>query len=256
MITEKQIKLLSKKKKINESVIFREYTQLLFLQELYSHNKNIFFKGGTAIHLIWHSPRFSEDLDFTVEMKNEEFLKFIKKIFNELTKKEAIEFKERKSISGRRFLLTITSSIIPYKTFINLDFSFRENVLKPEKSIIETDSPVIFTTYIHHLSKEEVFAEKIRALFTRNKGRDIYDLWYLLNEGVSLNLELVMEKLKYYHLENISGKEILDKIKKFRKKDFVLDVRPFLPVNQRGKLESFFDYVQDYLERKLSFEHF
>ena len=123
MITREQIKLLAKKKKINESVIFREYIQLLFLQELYSQNKNIFFKGGTALHLIWHSPRFSEDLDFTVEMKNEEFSKFIKNIFNELTKKEAIKFK----------------------------------------------------------------------------------------------------------------------------------VRPFLPVNQRGKLESFFDYVQDYLERKLSF---
>jgi len=253
MITREQIKLLSKKKKINESVIFREYIQLLFLQELYSQNKNIFFKGGTALHLIWHSPRFSEDLDFTVEMKNEEFSKFIKNIFNELTKKEAIKFKEKKSFSGRRFLLTISSSIIPYKTFINLDFSFRERALKPEKSIIETDFPVIFTTYIHHLSKEEIFAEKIRALFTRNKGRDIYDLWYLLNEGVSLNMELVKEKLKYYHLENIRGKEILNKIKKFRKKDFVLDVRPFLPANQRGKLESFFDYVQDYLERKLSF---
>ncbi|RLG10990.1 hypothetical protein DRN73_06495 [Candidatus Pacearchaeota archaeon] len=117
MITEEQIKLLSKKKKINESVIFREYIQLLFLQELYSHNKNFFFKGGTALHLIWHSPCFSENLDFIVEMKNEEFLKFIKKIFNELPKKEAIKFNVSSflSVNQREKLESLTMYRINWK---------------------------------------------------------------------------------------------------------------------------------------------
>jgi len=252
MITKEQIYFLAKEKKINETVIFREYLQLLFLQELYSQNqsKNIFFKGGTALHLIYGSPRFSEDLDFTVEMEKEKFFGFIQKVFLSLSKKEPISFKKRNSIAGKRFLLTAEPSILPYKTFVNLDFSFREKVLEPQKSIIETKFPVIFTSYIYHLSKEEIFAEKIRALFTRGKGRDLYDLWYLTNQGVLLKEKLIRKKLRYYHLKNIKKEEMLKKIKKFSKKDFVLDLRPLVPINQRDKLKNFFDYVQDFLGKK------
>jgi len=255
MITKEQIHSLAKEKRINETVIFREYLQLLFLNELYSQNqsKNIFFKGGTALHLIFKSPRFSEDLDFTVEMEEKEFSEFIQKIFLSLPKKEAVSFKKKKSIAGKRFLLTAEPSVLFYKTFVNLDFSFREKVLEPQKSIIETDYPILFTSYVYHLSKDELFAEKIRALFTREKGRDLYDLWYLINQGVLLKQKLIRKKLKYYHLENIKKEEILKKVKKFSKKDFILDLKPLVPIDQRDRLENFFDYIQDYLEKKLKF---
>ena len=75
MITKEQIHFLAKKKKINEATVFREYLQLLFLSKLYTkkQSENIFFKGGTALHLIYKAPRFSEDLDFTVELKEKDF---------------------------------------------------------------------------------------------------------------------------------------------------------------------------------------
>lgn len=255
MISKDQIHSLAKKNKINETVVFREYLQLFFLEELYSQNqsKNIFFKGGTALHLIHKSPRFSEDLDFTVELEEKNFLDFIWKLFDGLSKKEAVTFKEKKTIAGKRFLLTADASALPYKTFVNLDFSFREKVLEPQKSVIDTNFPVIFTSYIYHLSKEEIFAEKIRALLKRAKGRDLYDLWYLTTQGTFLKKELIKEKLKYYHLEDIGKDDMLKKVKSFSKKDFVLDLRPLVPIDERDKLESFFDYVQDYLEKKLNF---
>ena len=253
MITEEQISTLAKKNKINNLTIFREYLQLLFLNELYSQNesKKIFFKGGTAMHLIYKASRFSEDLDFTVMMPEKSFLIFINKIFSLLNKKEEVSFKEKKTIAGKRFLLTAFPSILPYKAFISLDFSFREKVLKPEKSIIETDYPVLFTSYVYHLSKEELFAEKIRAILTRRKGRDLYDLWFLLNQGVKIDDKLVKKKLRYYHLENIESKEILKKIEGFSKKDFILDMRPFVPINERDKLNQLFSFIQSYLRQKL-----
>jgi len=255
MINKDQIHSLLKKNKINETVIFREYLQLFFLNELYSQkqSKDIFFKGGTALHLIYKSPRFSEDLDFTVELGKKEFLDFVQKLFASLSKKEAVTFKEKKSIAGKTFLLTADPSVLPYKTFINLDFSFREKVIDPQKSIIDTNFPVIFTSYIYHLSKEEIFAEKIRALLTRAKGRDLYDLWYLTTQGAFLKKGLIKEKLKYYQLENIDKDDMLKKVKSFSKKDFVLDLRPLVPIEERNKLESFFDYIRDYLEKKLNF---
>lgn len=253
MITEEQITTLAKKNKINNLTIFREYLQLLFLNELYSQNesKKIFFKGGTATHLIYKAPRFSEDLDFTVMMPKKKFLIFINKIFSLLNKKEEVSFKEKKTIAGKRFLLTALPSVLPYKAFISLDFSFREKVIRPEKSIIETDYPILFTSYVYHLSKEELFAEKIRAILSRSKGRDLYDLWFLINQGVSPDNDLIKEKTKYYGFKKIDKSKILKKINQFSERDFVLDLRPFVPTNEREKLGQFFGYLKDYLRKKL-----
>lgn len=253
MVTKDQVITLAKKYKINETTVFREYLQILFLAKLYSFTKSrkIFFKGGTALHLIYKAPRFSEDLDFTCELKENDFLNFIFQVFESLSKEENVEFKERKTIAGKRFLLTANPSVLPYKTFVNLDFSFREKVFLPQKSIIETGYPVLFTSFVFHLSKEEIGAEKIRAILTRKKGRDLYDLWYLFNQGVNIDDKLVKRKLKYYGLENIKNEEILKRVEKFSEKDFVLDMRPFVPTNEREKLVSLFVYVKDYLKRKL-----
>jgi predicted nucleotidyltransferase component of viral defense system len=48
--------------------IIREYIQHLFLTELYqlSGSEKLLFKGGTALRIVYHSPRFSEDLDFSL----------------------------------------------------------------------------------------------------------------------------------------------------------------------------------------------
>lgn len=253
MITADQVALLAKKNKISESVIFREYLQILFLSRLYSFtgSDKIFFKGGTALHLIFNAPRFSEDLDFTVELNEKVFLNFISKVFENLSKEEEISFKEKETIAGKRFLMTASPLIVSYKVFINLDFSFREKVFDPQKSILDTSYPVLFSSFIYHFSKEEIFAEKIRAILTRNKGRDIYDLWFLISQGAQIKEKLIKEKLKYYDLENIKNEEIIKKIEKFSEKSFVQDLRPFVPINEREKLPTFFAYLQAYLKDKL-----
>ena len=48
--------------------IVREYFQHIFLGELYRlpDAGKILFKGGTALRIIYGSPRFSEDLDFSL----------------------------------------------------------------------------------------------------------------------------------------------------------------------------------------------
>ena len=48
--------------------IVREYFQHVFLSELYKlpEAKRLLFKGGTALRIVYGSPRFSEDLDFSL----------------------------------------------------------------------------------------------------------------------------------------------------------------------------------------------
>jgi len=254
MITKDQISSFARKFKTNESTVYREFLQILFLDKLYKNEKSsqVFFKGGTAIHFLFGAPRFSEDLDFTVTYSENEFLSLINLIFKEFVKEGEFSFKERKTITGKRFLLTANHDVLPYATFINLDFSFREKVIQPSKSTIDTPYPVIFTSFIYHLSSEEICAEKIRALLTRKKGRDLFDLWFLTSQGVAINNVIVKEKLKYYQKTNYTNTELLNSIKKISEKEFETDMKPFIPIDDRNKLKERYKYIQSYLINKLS----
>ena len=249
MLTKYQLDKLVKKHKIDKSVILREYIQILVLNKVYSFSKSskIFFKGGTCIHLIYKGQRFSEDLDFTVNLEEDDFLEFIKIPFKELEKENGFLIKEKKSISGKDFLLSYKNDLVNGDVFIKLDFSFREKILDPKKCIIETDFPVVFKGFINCLSEEEILSEKIRAILTRDKGRDVYDLWYLLSLGNKLNYEFINKKLKFYDLILADNKEIIDKINKLDKKTFVLDLKPFVSINEREKLGDFYEYIKQFV---------
>ncbi|MGI6443599.1 MAG: nucleotidyl transferase AbiEii/AbiGii toxin family protein [Candidatus Dojkabacteria bacterium] len=250
MITEQQVKQLSKKFQISDSVVVREFVQLLFLKELYEQNfsKNIFFKGGTAIRLIWGGHRFSEDLDFTVNMPEEEFEEKILSFFQYLENIYTFKIKERKSIVGYTYLLTAEVPFLKSKVYIKLDFSTREQVLEPKQSILKTEYPVIFQSFVNTLSIDEIFAEKIRAVMTRVKHRDLYDLWILLELGAKFNDDLVTKKLRYYDIKKIDSNILEERIKLFSKKNFVKDLAPFVPRKERENLASFFDYILKYLD--------
>ena len=85
MMTPEQIKALSDKFQIDQFSILREYIQLIFLKYLYQikESQHIWFKGGTAIHFLFGSFRFSEDLDFTTTIDTAT----IKKILHKAIKK-------------------------------------------------------------------------------------------------------------------------------------------------------------------------
>lgn len=254
MLSQSELATLVKKFKINSSVILREYLQLLALQKIYSFpgSEKIFFKGGTCLHLIYGTPRFSEDLDFTVDYSEEEFFKFIKSPFKELESENGFSIKEKKTIVGRSFLLKAVSDLNSAPIFVKFDFSFREKVYDPQIKIIETVYPVLFNNYISCFSAEEILAEKIRAILRRDQGRDYYDLWFLLSKGTILRPDLIQEKLSYYNLDwTASKKELKEKVKRLDIKDFVLDLRPFVPINERDKLVDFATYIKDFILKKI-----
>ncbi len=243
---------MAKKNKINETIVAREFIQISFLKELYekSFSKEIFFKGGTAIRLLFGGKRFSEDLDFTVLLDESDFLKKIMPFFSQLEKEYLYNFKERKTLTGKTFLL---SADIPYfknNLFVKLDFSMRESVLQPTKSILESDYPVIVQSFIHSLSMDEVLAEKIRAVLKRKKHRDLYDLWILQELGAKTDIELIQKKLNYYD-EIFEVAELKKRLALFSKDDFVKDLRPFIPINERDKLGDLFEFILVYLNRKI-----
>lgn len=51
------------------------------------------------------------------------------------------------------------------------------------------------------MDERKIMAEKIRAMVTRKKARDVYDIWFLIKRGVKPDTGLVNRKLKIYEME-------------------------------------------------------
>jgi hypothetical protein len=180
----------------------KDYFQNLILFILYKEfGKELVFKGGTALNKCFGSDRFSEDLDFTTKKKD--FETIIKKGLNaflidfELSRKNyKNSFNIILRIKGPLFQ-NIRQSLCKIK----LDFSIREEIILKEidkKIGYEMDNIPVFNVVCMNL--EEIFAEKIRAIYTRNKARDVYDLNFLINKKVKFNEHLINMKLDYYNI--------------------------------------------------------
>jgi predicted nucleotidyltransferase component of viral defense system len=83
-----------------------------------------------------------------------------------------------------------------------------------------------------HLAAKEILAEKIRALIIRGKGRDVFDLWYLLSKRIVIDWNLVNLKMSFYD-KKTDVKELTNIIKGISDKEIKKDLTKFLPLNQR-----------------------
>lgn len=208
--------------------IVREYFQHLFLSYLYqqSGSERLLFKGGTALRIVFRSPRFSEDLDFTGSRitQNE-----IEEIFaNTLADIERssipVEITEGKNTTGG-YLGTVVFDAYGIKTEIFIEVSLRNsNIIKGVRTVIQTDYLPAYS--LVHLPTEDLIQGKMDALAARHKPRDFYDYFFLLCG----NYPIVKEK------ENL--KKVL-KLLRDSKIDFKSEIRQFLPRSQAMLLKDF-----------------
>jgi len=227
----------SKKERIDRVTIEREYWQLIFLQLLYqeSYSEKIYFKGGTAIRFLYRSFRFSEDLDFTSILKKEETEKLLLKILDFLKNNANIDYKKEKILDkfedlGFSYKLFFYPFNLKQKTSIRIDFSFREKPKTKEvKVIIPFDYPITPYPLVVSLSKEEILAEKIRALFYRGKPRDLFDLWFLLTKKTEIDEKLINLKFKYYPGLKFSFQKLVKIVEEYNEKELKKDLNQFLP---------------------------
>ena len=236
MISETQLEELSRYFKIDRFTVFREYLQILFLNYFYREKltEKIYFKGGTCLHLFYNSPRFSEDLDFSTTLSS----KKIRELLNKTMKTLKIEIPELslnfiyRGKNSLRFKIKYQGKLFKYPLTIRLDFSFGKIFLEPNIFTLKTKFPISPFSLISCLKEEEILSEKIRAFLWRKKGRDIFDLWYLLDKGVVINRELLKKKLKMAKLK-FDKDSFLRKIKNYPEKKIYLDLAKFLPLNYR-----------------------
>ncbi len=235
MISTANVIKISRESEIDPFTILREYMQISFLDKLFgfSNAKKIVFKGGTAIRFFLNSPRFSEDLDFTTSLNDKEISEIVGKTARSVKKTIGkLEIKDVKSIVGTTKKIYFQSELSKQPLTIKLDFSKRADVLKTKIGIIKTNLPIITTTPIIYMDPEEILAEKTRAILTRKKGRDLYDIWFLIHQGYKLNPESIEQKLSLYK-EEYHPKRILAAIRNWDNKTLFNDINKFLSIKDR-----------------------
>ena len=245
MIEKTQVQKLAGNWQTTIDNVAREYFQQLFLSRLYQENGSdgLLFKGGTALRIIWHSPRFSEDLDFTgvnITVKGIETL-----IEGALAKIEMEGIQtgiiESKSTSGG-YLAIFQFETNEYKSRIQIEVSLRPGKKgSGEAALIQSDLVVPYT--LIHLKEEILIAEKIQACLTRGKSRDFYDLYFILRSRMAFKEAFIQDK-------QLKAKIL--KVVKSGKLDFKLELKAFLPVNQHIIIKGFPKILVAEIERNLA----
>lgn len=206
MLDKEEIRRISQIKRLSVKNTEKDYLleMLLFILSHEAGNKMV-FKGGTALYKLHSLDRFSEDLDFTLDSKKIDVNNLFKKIIRKL--KDAGVNSRIKEISDYRNQKNIKLELkgpffdgnLKNITLITVNISLKERPLyNAEERKIFSKYPDIpsFDVFVMHLN--EIFAEKIRALLTRDKARDVYDVWFLFNKDTTFTIKDVNKKLKKY----------------------------------------------------------
>ena len=101
---------------------------------------------------------------------------------------------------------------------------------------------------------DELLATKLRALYQRKKGRDLFDLWYALNNA-KVNVGKVIEAFNHYMNEEgnkVMQKEFLENLeKKIEDADFKGDMNGLLRSGISYDINEAYEFVKTNLLEKI-----
>ena len=95
---------------------------------------------------------------------------------------------------------------------------------------------------------DELMATKLRALYQRRKGRDLFDMWYVADRNL-INLNRVFDIFAKYCAYNdvkITSEEFLKNLElKKDHRDFHMDMSVLLPSKLHWNFEEAYRFVVD-----------
>jgi len=233
MVTQDQIRKFATKYQTSELNVMREYLHHLFLSYFYGQPKTseIYFKGGTALRIVYKSVRFSEDLDFSTNQEDipgieDCLLEVLAKIGKENV---AATLREAKTTTGG-YLSTIDFVLFGQVVPVQLEISFREKENRGELLIIASDFIPPYTAVV--LIEDQLIAQKMRALRARRQPRDFYDLYFILRKRLPIPDKKIIlpEALKALQTTDINFE---NELKQFLPKSQWAIIRDFKQVLER-----------------------
>ncbi|MDV3104690.1 nucleotidyl transferase AbiEii/AbiGii toxin family protein [Thermococcus waiotapuensis] len=235
---EDEIKQKAKRLGVPISTVEKDYAISWMLYGVWKSGlwRQLAFKGGTCIRKAYiEGYRFSEDLDYTligardaemfreilgraVDFANEGPVKFMEPLIEERFGVEHY-IGQLLGFQIKIPFRLLSRTGVPARIKMDITLERYEKILLPlqDKRVLHSYSD--FSRFrmvrVKAYPLEEIFAEKVRALFQRTRPRDLYDVWALKefidlktvlkilpekfeNKGVRPDLEWLKDNKEYY----------------------------------------------------------
>ena len=199
--------------KIDKTQVVREDWELIVLKGLYESpfGRYLIFKGGTALRLTYGSPRFSEDLDFSLTKNTlkDKFSSLVKKIISPFSELSITDLEEK----YYTYLAEIktTQNYLPFPFRIKIEISKRE-IKDYQWELKLLSSPATVIQVMGQVATlKQIYKDKLACLKGRAKPKDLFDLWYISQK---LNISYTPQKI------SLNKKEVMRDLRKYLPSDF------------------------------------
>lgn len=187
------------------------------------------FRGGTALHKLhldrpW---RYSEDLDYV--RKSNTGIAQLTRALTRLGEDLGFEVRTRVGEHPKVYWRTISDESTPIRIKIEINTRERSPALRPIRREHRVDSPWwAGAATVQTFQPAELVATKIRALYQRSKGRDLFDLWLAL-EHLHVEPEAILAAFDPYRPAWLTAQRAEDNLdRKLHDRQFRHDLDPLV----------------------------
>jgi predicted nucleotidyltransferase component of viral defense system len=225
------------------------------LVEIFNHDflkDKVAFRGGTALHKLYitEKSRYSEDIDLVL-IKDEKYapiIEALREIIAPWLGKPNVD----QSSGTLTFRFSFQSEIAPTRELkLKVEINTKEqfNVLGIIQKDFSVESPWFSgSTKLNTFHINELLGTKLRALYQRIKGRDLFDMDIAYN-NISVDAGEVVKCFEEYinnEGSSISRAQYEENIhNKKRSKKFLNDISPLLRPGQNYDMENGFELLED-----------
>jgi len=214
------------------------------------------FRGGTALHKLYLAPaaRYSEDIDL-VQITAEPFgpvMDKLREVLSFLGDKPVRKQKQHNNTLVYRF---DSEGGIPLRLKVEVNCREHHTIfgIQDVKYSMKSDwytGEALIPSY----ALEELLGTKMRALYQRRKGRDLFDMWFAITQ-TDVDPSRIIEAWKFYMEEednSVTQKEFLDNLeKKIADQDFIGDMQGLLRPGLSYSITDAYEFVKTELLEKI-----
>lgn len=214
------------------------------------------FRGGTALHKLYLSPaaRYSEDIDL-VQITAEPFGPIIDKLREVLSFLGDKPIRKQKQHNNTLVYRFDSEGGIPLRLKVEVNCREHHTIygIQEIKHDMQSDwytGEVLIPTY----ELTELLGTKMRALYQRRKGRDLFDMWFAMTQK-NVDPNKIIEAWNFYLKEennSVTQKEFSENmVKKISDQDFLADMEGLLRPGLSYKITEAYEFVKTELLEKI-----
>lgn len=214
------------------------------------------FRGGTALHKLYLSPaaRYSEDIDL-VQITAQPFGPIMDKLREVLSFLGDKPIRKQKQHNNTLVYRFDSEGGIPLRLKVEVNCREHHTIygIQEVKYDMQSDwftGEVLIPTY----ELAELLGTKMRALYQRRKGRDLFDMWFAMTQK-NVDPNKIIEAWNFYMKEennSVTQKEFLENMeKKILDQDFLGDMEGLLRPDLSYKITEAYEFIKKELLEKV-----